>query len=174
MLAQNHRDFNNLIEPFEEKMIRSIGRILSNRSDADDALQDALIKIWKRLNRIRVHANPEALVLRICANSAYDVLRKQSREKKHIPLDGTSVKISDPEPSAIEKIADWEARKEILEAISRLSRKQAELVIMRYVQGLSFNVIAQAQGCREVTARKHLERARIKLRERLMHLAPFI
>jgi RNA polymerase sigma-70 factor (ECF subfamily) len=172
-LTQNHRDFNNLIEPLEEKMIRSIGRILSNRSDADDALQDALIKIWKRLNRIRAHANPEALVLRICANSAYDVLRKQSRDKKHIPLNSTRAKVADPEPAAIEKIADQETRKEILEAIGRLNRNQAEVVIMRFVQGLSFSVIAQAQGCREVTARKHLERARTKLRRHLMHLAPF-
>jgi RNA polymerase sigma-70 factor (ECF subfamily) len=174
LLAQNHRDFNNLIEPLEEKMIRSIGRILSNPSDADDALQDTLLKIWKRLSGIIAHANPEALVLRICANSAYDVLRKRTRDKKHIPLDGTSVKISDPEPPAIEKIADQETRKEILEAIGRLNRKHAEVVIMRFVQGLSFSAIAQAQGCREVTARKYLERARTKLRQRLMHLAPFI
>jgi len=34
-LAHNHRDFYNLIEPLEEKIVRSIGRILSNRSDAE-------------------------------------------------------------------------------------------------------------------------------------------
>lgn len=155
-------------------MIRSIGRILFNPSDADDALQDALLKIWKGMSRILTHANPEALVLRICANSAYDVLRKQSQKKKYLPIDNTSAKLSDPEPSVVERMADQETRKEILEAIGRLNRNQAELVIMRFVQGLSFNAIAQAQGSREATARKNLERARIKLRQYLMHLAPFV
>ena len=76
---QRQNVYENLIGPIEQQMMRSVWRITRDPDDADDALQEALERIWTRLSRIQRHANPRALILRICVNAAYDVLRRNAR-----------------------------------------------------------------------------------------------
>jgi len=81
--------------------------------------------------------------------------------------------VPDSSPLAIETMTNMEKRIEIIKAIRKLSRRQAEVVIMRIVQDLPYRSIAQALGCKEVTVRKHYERALLKLRKKLSHFSPF-
>lgn len=165
-------DYNGLIRPIEDRMIRSVWRIVRDADDADDAFQEALETIWKRLGRIRQHPNPHALILRICVNSAYDVLRRKSRRRRHEELKAIPDIVPDPAPSPAQQAVGSENREEIFEAIGRLPRNQAQAVLMRFVQGLPYADIAQALGCKEAMARKHISRARVRLRKALAHLAP--
>jgi RNA polymerase sigma-70 factor (ECF subfamily) len=135
-------------------------------------MQNALMHIWKKLYHIKGHPNPQALILRICINAAYDVLRKQKRWNKQEVYNILSSDIPDPGPMADEEISNAEKRKEIFNAIAQLSRNQAVAVMMRFMEELSYNEIAQALGCGEATARKHVTRARAKLRQLLAHMLP--
>jgi RNA polymerase sigma-70 factor, ECF subfamily len=172
LLDGNRADYDSLIRPIEDRMIRSVWRIVRDPDDADDAFQEALATIWKRLGRIRRHANPHALILRICVNSAYDVRRRKSRRRRHEELKAITDIAADPAPSPAEQAVGRENREEIFEAIGRLPRNQAQAVLMRFVQELPYADIAQALDCKEATARKHIARARIRLRKALAHLAP--
>jgi RNA polymerase sigma-70 factor (ECF subfamily) len=172
-LSSGHGDYETLVRPIEDRMIRSVWRILRCPQDADDAFQEALTTVWKRLNRIRRHPNPHALILRICVNSAYDVVRRKARHQAREKLEAVPETLPDPSPSAAERISGGEKRAEIFQAISRLPRKQAEAVLMRFVEELPYSEIAQALGCREVTVRKHIARARTRLSRDLAHLAPY-
>ena len=172
-MGNDHLEYEKLIKPVEDRMICSIWRITHDPDDADDALQEALFKIWKRLNRIKRHPNPHALILRICINSAYDVLRVRAKQRRHAELNTIQSNVPDPTPTSEENITNQENRTEIFEAIEKLSQNQAETVLMRIIQGLPFRDIAQALGCREATARKHFARAREKLVKLLAHLAPY-
>jgi RNA polymerase sigma factor (sigma-70 family) len=158
-------DYEGLIQPIEDRMIRSVWRIVRDPHDFDDAFQEALATIWKRLNRILRHPNPHALVLRICANAAYDVIRDRARRRRVEPVWPDAVPAADLP-------ADHERQEEILGAIARLPRRQAESALMRFSQELSYKDIAEAIGCSEVTARTHVKRARIRLAEALAHLVP--
>ena len=153
-------------------MIRSIWRIIRDPDDADEAFQNALVIIWKRLRRIRRHPNPHALILRICVNSAYDVLRQKARKRRYEEPEAIPSNLPDPSPTPDEQLVIHENREEIFHAIGQLSRKQAETVLMRFVQELSYKDISHAMGCSEVTVRKHISRARSRLRKMLVHLAP--
>jgi len=172
-LSNDDHEYERLIQPIEDQMMRSVWRITRDPDDADDALQEALIKIWKRLNRIKRHPNPHALIVRICINSAYDVLRVRANQRRHDELNTIASNVPDPSPSSEENITNQENRTEIFQAIEKLSQNQAETVLMRIIQGLPFRDIAQALGCREATARKHYARARNRLTKLLAHLAPF-
>jgi RNA polymerase sigma factor (sigma-70 family) len=149
-----------------------VWRIVRDPEDAKDAFQDALTTIWKRLGCIRGHPNPQALILRICVNSAYQVIRRRARHQGCQRLRGRPEALRDPHPLAAEQISALEQRAEIVRAISRLPRKQAQAVLMRFVDELPYRLIAQALGCREVTVRKHIARARLRLSRDLAHLAP--
>ncbi|MBZ5544338.1 MAG: hypothetical protein LAO07_11760, partial [Acidobacteriia bacterium] len=65
-------EYERLIAPIEDRMIRSVWRIVRDPTDAEDALQDALLTVWKRWGPVRRHPNPHALALRICINAAHD------------------------------------------------------------------------------------------------------
>ena len=171
-MENGHQEYERLIKPIEDRMIRTVWRIVLNSDDADDAFQDALMIIWKKLNKIRRHPNPHALILRVCANSAYDILRRKARYSKREELDSISSEFADIKPAVDEEFSNRENQKEILFAISKLSRNQAVAVTMRFIQELPYSDIADALGCRKVTARKHVTRAREKLQKLLSHLIP--
>lgn len=152
-------------------MIHSIWRIVRDRDDFDEAFQEALATIWKRLDKVRKHPNPHALILRICANAAYDALRRRSRRQKHEVFDVPEA-LPDPAPDAVDLIAADEDREEIFRAIAELPRNQAEAFLMRFVQEMDYGAIAEALGCGEVTARTHVARARQKLSQSLAHMDP--
>ena len=160
-------DYERLIGPIEDRMIHSIWRIVGDPADAEDAFQDALTSIWRRLEHVRSHPNPPALVLRICANAAYDILRRRRRRQRDSMLPGSP---GDRSASVQEEVMQAERRLEIRQAIAQLSRNQAVAVLMRDVEDEPYEAIAQALGCGEATARKHVARARARLRVALSHL----
>ena len=87
-------------------------------------------------------------------------------------LKAVPTEIPDPRPSPAERLSGREERAEIIRAIRQLPRKQADAALMRFVQELSYQEIAQALGCSEVTVRTHIARARTRLSKLLAHLAP--
>jgi RNA polymerase sigma-70 factor (ECF subfamily) len=159
-------EYGRLIGPIENKMIRSIWRIVDDPHDAEDALQEALAAIWKDLKRIKEHPNPQALILRMCANAAYDALR---RRRRHAAV-SLAADIEDASASPAESALGAERRAEILEAVRQLSRKQAVAVMMRDLEDMSYQDISQTLGCSEPTARTHVARARTRLATLLPHL----
>ena len=137
--------------------------------DADELRrEEALLEERRRLDRIRRHANPTALVLRICANEAYNTLRRRRRRRTG-PLPAG---LAGGGPSVEEQTAAQDLREQVLVAVGRLPRKQALAVLMRVVQEQSYDDIAAALGCAEDTARSHVAKGRAHLRKALADYAP--
>ena len=166
-----HQEYNRLIAPIENQMLRSIWGVTQNADDAEEALQEALEKVWRKLSRIQRHPNPHALVLRIAINSAYDALRRRIRRERRRALAEVMLRHTPPVLPE-EALARKEQESAVLRAIGRLSRNQSKAVMMRLVQGHSYGEIAEILGCSAATARKHVERGRRRLQELLVHLAP--
>ena len=155
--------YERFIRPIEDQMIRSVWRIIRNSDDVDDAFQDALARIWKRWDRIQRHSNPRALILRICINAAYDSLRRKARDRKIEALEAVGEMISAGPSESPDPFAADERKAALCTAISRLPKNQGLAVHMRFIEELPYEAIAQALGCREVSARKHVSRALSKL-----------
>lgn len=151
-------------------MIQSVWRILRDADDADDALQCALATLWKQWDKLRRHANPEALVLRVCIDAAYDQLRKRLRRQRLNQSNaemnaGATIAPSQP-------IEREETEREVMQAIAALPGKQRTATYLRLVEGRPYEAVAAALGCGESTARKHVARGRRRLQDTLAHLAP--
>jgi RNA polymerase sigma-70 factor (ECF subfamily) len=184
--ALKDRDFSydRFIRPHEGQMTRVVWRIVRNPEDAEDTLQDALSTIWKKRRLVCTHPNPQALILKICINAAYDTLRKRRRRRKHeeptaLHLDTQQEdkprltnSLPASQTSALDKLVQKETEREILEAIGRLPRNQAVAVLMRIVKEQPYEVIAQAMGCSQSTVRIHVARGRARLNQWLAHLNP--
>ena len=161
-MTDQQREYERLIAPVEDRMMRAVWRITRNAADADDAFQDALLIIWKRWDRIRRHPNPHALILQICTNSAYDLLRRRVREGKW--AGDTRAGVPDFPASQLEAVAAAEQDAKVLEAIGSLPEKQGRAILLHAVEEMPYAEVASAMGCGEATVRKHVERARAKLR----------
>jgi RNA polymerase sigma factor (sigma-70 family) len=164
--------YEELIAPMEARMIRSIWRVVRSPEMAEDALQDALAVVWKKIHLIRRHPNPPALILKICLNAAYDSLRRCKHFRHHEEI---SVLDDMPGPSgrgALQRLSARETEEEVLRAIGRLPRKQATAILMRILDEEPFEVIAGALGCSEITARIHVSKGRARLQRWLAHLGP--
>lgn len=172
LVADEKAIYEQLIAPLESRMMRTIWRIVRNPEIAEDTLQNALTIVWRKLKRIRCHPNPQALILKICMNSAYDSLRKQKRFRKQ---ENSSLLHEFPDLSGTTVPSNLERKRiegEILRAIIRLPRKQARAVLMRVIQDQPYDVIAQMLDCGEITARIQVSRGRAKLSQWLSHLHP--
>jgi RNA polymerase sigma factor (sigma-70 family) len=170
----DHRefDYDTFIKPLESRMMRSVWRIVRQKEAAEDALQDALARIWRKRGAVARHPNPEAFVLRISVNAAYDAVRKMRRRLRH-EIPGLPDWIADSSvPPVSQEAGEQVLRASILEAISRLPKRQAMAVLLRIVEGQSYEDIARGMGCSVTTARIHVMRGRAVLCRRLAHLRP--
>jgi RNA polymerase sigma-70 factor, ECF subfamily len=164
--------YRRFIEPIEDRMIRSLWRVTRDAADADDAMQGALMAIWRHRGRIAGHASPQALVLKICIDAACDVARRRGRERRRIERHDPSTDPVDGTRPTWEELAGRELAGEVLAAIHRLSRRQAVAITLRVFEELPYEQIAAAMRCSEATARKHVERAREHLRRALAKHEP--
>ena len=169
-LSRVEQAYENLVAPLETQIKRSIWRIVRDHTAAQDVLQDAMLIIWKKLERIRKHPNPKAFILKICTNAAIDYLRKHRPFFSFEGLEKSGRLPASDIPSALQILESKKIEAEILNAISHLPRKIATAMFMRIVQDQAYAAIADALGCREVTVRSQVSKGRVRLMRRLAHL----
>jgi RNA polymerase sigma-70 factor, ECF subfamily len=162
--------YDELIAPMEARMMRSIWRVVRNADLAEDSLQDALAVIWKKRLQIRRHPNPPALILKICLSSAYDSLRRLERMRHQTDLSDLDDVPAPPDHDADRDQEEREIEEQVQHAIRRLPRKRALAVMMRLIHEESFEAIAHALDCSEITVRIHISKGRVQLRKWLSHL----
>jgi len=161
-------EFERLVLPHRDRMMRTVWRILRDADLAEDALQEALATLWRKLPVLSRHPNPEAFVLRVAIDAARDQVRARLRRERHTMSletfgDGRAVEEAD----RVERAA---VIREVLTAVQRLGGHQSTAILLRVVEDAPYQTVAQALGCSEATARVHVQRAREKLRAWLSHL----
>jgi RNA polymerase sigma-70 factor, ECF subfamily len=163
-------DLANLIAPVKDRMFATVWRILRHPQDAEDALQNALVTIWRRRTQIESHPAPHALILRICADAAIDHFRR--RRLNHVDVSPLEEQLPALDLSPLDELIKDETLDLVMEAIAGLSPKQSVAIVMKYILAESHATIAEALGCTTETVREHLARGRERLGQVLGHLEP--
>ena len=151
-----------------EKLIHHIARrYFNNPDDALDASQDAIIRIYKGLPNvvIRDDGNLKAWICTVTANTCLDIVRKRRIATEELTDD--SISISPSLPSAEESAIANERVKEILTAIAQLPDDHRMVLILRDMQGLTYDELAEALGITLGTVKSRLSRARSALKKTL-------
>jgi len=163
MVEEDYREYERLIKPLEGRMLKTIWGVTRNADEAEEALQEALTVMWRRWHLLCRHPHPEALIFRICINASYDVIRRNARHRNRLRMAAESPLRHANPPTPEQSAHHAEQQAAVTEALAKLSRNQALAVVMRLMDELPFEEIAQAIGCGTATARKHLERGRLRL-----------
>lgn len=177
----NRESLAKLILPYAAGLYRGALRFTRNPADAEDARQDALLKVMRGLEQFagtgKKHEKGDDLhawVSRIGANASIDIIRKR-RDGRFLSLEeptgvgeetvgnGIATSIYTPE----ESFARLEMRKRMADAIKRLSPELRRVCLLRDVLGYSTQEVAERVGASSLTVRLRLFRARRRLREEL-------
>ena len=165
--------FESLVRHFEGMVYSFALQSLRRREDAEDATQEVFLKLWRTLGTWRDEASVKTYIMRIARNTVIDMIRRRNSH----PTDSLTVEDDDGEESQLD-IADTDttsnpaadyARREQIEAVRRaideLPPDHRELIILRDINGLSYDEIAEATGLYPGTVKSRLSRARNNLKE---------
>jgi RNA polymerase sigma-70 factor (ECF subfamily) len=149
---------SDLYERYASTVYRTAYRVSGNASDAEDVLQTVFLNLLHRGAPVDEARAPESYLKRSAANAAIDLLRKKS-SRAEAPLDHGSPK---PARSGNEVLKHG-----LRQALARLPERDAELFVLRYIEGLSNIELAEMFSMERITVATRLHRIRQKLQEEL-------
>ena len=155
--------FEGLYSATSAKLFGICLRVLNNRAEAEDALQDAFVKIWRNASKYSVNGlSPMTWLITITRNTAIDRLR--ARKAKSEDMDeAAEVADSTPGPEALTIAAS--DRAQIADCLSQLEPDKSDAVRRAYLDGETYQVLAERYSVPLNTIRTWLRRSLLKLRE---------
>ncbi|WP_394823808.1 RNA polymerase sigma factor [Pendulispora albinea] len=158
-----------LVRTYHDRVYRFGLRVCRDGYDADDAVQEAFIKLAKRPD---VAQDPSALswLMSVIRNTCRRMLRpfvRQRRSSRLESLDETGAAVSE-HANPHEALERWELVRTVHSAIASLDRPYREVLVMRDLEGLTGRETCQALGLDVATMKTRLHRARTRLREELL------
>lgn len=145
-------------------LLRMALRYLENPDEAEDVVQDALLKLWFLRDRLDQYRSVDALAIIIIKHLCINRLRGIRIEKVELEQGISIVGGENPEMKLVEE----ENMQEILEVINTLPDLQQAILRMKHLEGFEVEEIARLMGSTPVAVRTNLSRARKKVREQFM------
>jgi len=148
--------FRVLIEQHSKMLFGTAYLMTRDRGLAEDAVQEALVQMWKHLPSLRFRGGLKAWFLRIVVNEVKQQLRK--RQIPVVSLEQVSELTADPDEAESELVR-FEEHEDLKQALEVLPSEQREAVVLRYFSALTVPEIADVLGEREGTIKSRLSRA---------------
>lgn len=161
--------FEALMAPHERRIYALCLRMLGNREDALDCAQDAMLRIWRAIGAYRKEASFQTWICRIATNACLDLLRRK-KVRPQVSLDGLAEEGYLPAGEAADPQAQAEAkalRQQIEKGLGMLPSDLRAALVLRDVQGFSYEEVSQITGVPLGTVKSRISRARDRLRAQL-------
>ena len=163
--------FNQLIVRWERPIYALAYRVIGREEDARDVCQDAFLRAYRALPGFKGQAKFSSWLYRIALNLCRDWIRRQRRAPvSQLPEDIDAIELA-AAAGPVESIEELVARRELSaiveEAMSVLSEEQRTAIILKEYHGMTFQEIADMQGCPLSTVKTRLYQGLSLLRRRL-------
>lgn len=163
----NQVDFRHDILPLKNIIFRTALRIILNREEAEDIVQDTLVKLWERRGELDEVENLEAFALTMARNLAID--RKEKMDNQHVSFDDEAHdRPDDDQGDADRRLVQRETTGFIAGIINSLPEKQRTIVQLRDIEGKTYQEIATVLSISESDVKVSLFRARKEMREKIL------
>ncbi len=163
--SERSRPLSEVLDEWTRRGFAYAWSVLRNREDALDAVQSALLAVWK--HRGRLHAGPQrrAWFYRVLRNKCIDIIRRR-QSRPTVQLDPDIPQAAGDGPS--ERASRAEQCRRLREALASLPADLREILILRDYHDLSYAEIARVLEIPAGTVMSRLHRARLALRERVL------
>jgi len=166
--------FRELVRRYERPVFSLLYRMVRDRALAEDLAQETFIKVLNGIKSYRPEFKFSSWIFKIANNAAIDYLRRKSIDT--LSLDGaphaetpeqmraTSLQLGDRAESPLDEVENRELGTAIERAIGRLRPEYKSCILLRHVEGYSYEEIAEALDLPLGTVKTYIHRARNELR----------
>ncbi len=161
-------DYRRVVADQKDRVFRYAAYLVRNTEDARDIAQEALLRMWENRQKIASDAAARVWLMRTAHNLAMDKLRQRRARPEAEPevLDTMQDEAVPIDPQR--RVESEELGRRIAEALMHLPERDRSILMLREVEGLSYEQISRIQGLSLGTLKGALHRARARLRERLV------
>ncbi|MBR9999285.1 MAG: RNA polymerase sigma factor [Cyclobacteriaceae bacterium] len=157
--------FKKEIIPLKQKLYRFVRAYLKNEASAEDIVQDVFLKLWDNRDEFRKIQNVEAWSMTMARNMVLDKLRRE----RNYSVDPHEMSMNGYNNETPEMIMERdEVRTDIRRVIERLPDKQKEVILLREIEGYSYQKIGEIMGIDQNLVKVTLFRARENLRKKIL------
>lgn len=167
--------FQELVRRYRNPITNFVYRMLDDYDRAVELSQETFIRVYMSASRYQANYSFSTYIYRIATNLAISELRRRKR-RKFVSLfapfnneDGEPVEIDPPDANPLqdEAMIENERRKAVARAITSLPEKYRAAIVLRDVEGMSYDQIAETLNLSEGTVKSRINRARNLLKEKL-------
>ena len=156
--------FKITVLPLREKLFNISRRMMEDRSDAEDIVQETFLKLWQIREKLDSYNSVEALAIQVAKNLALDKLKQHRPEGTDI----TQLSLDSGSRNPAEELEQQDTVARIRWLIGKLPSLQQTIIRMKDVEGYELAEIAEITGTQVEAVRVNLSRARKKIREQLV------
>ena len=177
LVVGGHRDaarerFADLVASQQRRAVRIAYQYLRDAHDADEAVQDAFVKVFTHITSYREDLPFEVWFTRILVNGCLDLRKSRARRLRWAlpmaaPAEGPSSEPVAMQPNPEDRVLSSEQGRQIAQAVDQLPDRQRTVFTLCHVAEQTTAEVSQALGLSEATVRVHLFRAVRKLRKLL-------
>lgn len=162
--------FRNDILPLKDKLYRLALRITLDSAEAEDIVQDTLIRVWNKREEWSKFDSIEAYCLTVAKNLAID--RSQQKEAQNVELTPETQETPDAS-SPYDQLVNDEKMKIIHQLVNELPEKQRLIMQLRDIEGESYKEISRVLQLTEEQVKVNLFRARQKIKQRYTEIEEY-
>lgn len=162
------RALEALLDRHQAKVLRVLGFLGVPAQDREDVAQDVFLRVFRHLGGYRPRQAFGAWLYRVTVNAAHDYRTRRGR--KAAGESGWQPELEaapDSRPGPMEAVGRQELRQALEEAMQTLTERERSVFVLRELEGLETSEVARSLGISAITVRRHLFRARRRLRAAL-------
>lgn len=159
--------FRNDILPLKDKLFRLALRITFDRAEAEDVVQETLIRVWNKRDEWTQFGSMEAYCLTVAKNLAID--RSEKKDAQTVELTSEMEQASEAS-SPYEKLVNKERMTLVHRLMNELPEKQRQIMQFRDIEGKSYKEIAVLLNLTEEQVKVNLFRARQKVKQKFIDI----
>ena len=162
--------FARLVRTYENKIYSLAFRMCGSADDASDIAQEAFLAAWRGLPFFRGDSGFATWLYRLTSNAAIDYLRRQKKQRGDMSLDDEELGLDavDTGPGPQDAAERTEVRSVVAAGLQELSEGHRQVLVLREIQGLSYEEIADVLEVDLGTVKSRISRARSALRKILL------
>jgi RNA polymerase sigma factor (sigma-70 family) len=162
----NPEEFKIQVLPLKHKLFRLSIRMLGNQEEAEDSVQDAMIKLWTRRDELKNYSSIEAFAMTMTKNICLDRIRSKSFQTERLTDRQASMLKHDP----WDNLEKSDFSRFVRKIIEELPDQQKSIMHMRDIEGLEYEQIAEVMDLNINAIRVNLSRARKKVRDTILKI----
>lgn len=162
--------FERLVRTYENKIYSLAFRMCGSSEEASDIAQEAFLAAWRGLPAFRGESGFATWLYRLTSNAAIDYLRRQKKQRGDMSLDDEELGLDavDTGPGPQDAAEQMEVQSAVAEGLRQLGEGHRQVLVLREIQGLSYEEIADVLQVDLGTVKSRISRARSALRKILL------